>query len=665
MKDENKTKVELIKELKLLREEREKVVFKEITKLKKVEQAIQESDNMRKNKSTKESFSKLNPSKSEAHSYNKDRRPSILLLVFATVLLLAAVSTTIYFSNRNHREIVRSATEQFNQQQLILARSVAVAVGHFVAGIEDDVLILSKLSVVQKMEPGILEKMEILFGGIPPQISSRRLDRDGILRYIYPYDEGWQEELIGIDYSQEAYFQEAKETGEVVLSGLFINEAGERRIRVVRPVYIEDEKGGKEFNGVITCSFDLEILNTLYIAPIISGKTGYAWLLNKEGIFLAHNKKEFIGGNAFQVRAETNPEFSYDAINKIQRKMMAGEEGVDRYISGWHREQRGEIEKLIAYTPVHIFNKIWSVGVCAPIEEVEWITSKAYQNELLTLGFAILFLIVIGIFVFIVFYRWVQSFKQEIKTRKQAEKALQKAHDELEIQVKKRTAELQIANKELKAFSYSVSHDLRAPLRSIDGFSKVIQEDYSTILDKQGQHYLQRIRTATQNMGQLIDDLLDLSRIGRQPIKKKLINLETITKEAYQALHPEWKDRKVNFTMHQCPSALADPNLMRIAFMNLLSNALKFTLKQTTTEIEVGYKKKKNQTVFFVKDNGIGFDMKYADKLFAPFQRLHKAEEYEGTGIGLATVQRIIHRHGGQIWVESKSDSGTTFYFTL
>jgi light-regulated signal transduction histidine kinase (bacteriophytochrome) len=175
----------------------------------------------------------------------------------------------------------------------------------------------------------------------------------------------------------------------------------------------------------------------------------------------------------------------------------------------------------------------------------------------------------------------------------------------------------------------------------------VIQKDYSTILDKQGQHYLQRIRTATQNMGQLIDDLLDLSRIGRQPIKKKLINLETITKEAYQALHPEWKDREVNFTVHKCPSALADPNLMRIAFMNLLSNALKFTRKQTTTEIEVGYKKKKNQTVFFVKDSGIGFDMKYADKLFTPFQRLHRAEEYEGTGIGLATVQRIIHRHGG------------------
>jgi len=273
------------------------------------------------------------------------------------------------------------------------------------------------------MEPGILERMEVLYMGIPPKTSSRRLDKNGILRFIYP-NEGWRKDLVGRDYSHETFFQKAKETGKVAISGLIINEVGERRIRIVRPVYIEDEKGDREFNGVIMCSVDPETLSKLYISPIVSGETGYAWLLNEDGIFLAHHEAEFLGRDAFKVRAETNPELSYDAIDRIQRLMMAAEEGVSRYISGWHRGETGIVEKLVAYRPVHVFDKAWSVAVCASVDEVERITQKARRNELHALGFTILILTAAGVFFFIAFYRWTRFLQQEIERRREAEERI-------------------------------------------------------------------------------------------------------------------------------------------------------------------------------------------------------------------------------------------------
>jgi len=272
---------------------------------------------------------------------------------------------------------------------------------------------------------------------------------------------------------------------------------------------------------------------------------------------------------------------------------------------------------------------------------------------------------------------------QQLKEEKQKVldniRELEKYREHLEELVKERTRKLeesrteldvlnkhlQAANKELEAFAYSVSHDLRAPLRNIDGFSQILLEDYSNILDKQGQHYLQRVRAGTQNMGQLIDDILSLSRSGRHHMDKKTINMEPIVREVCKSLENELKDRKVVFTVHECPPALADSHLVKIVFTNLLSNALKFTRIRENAKIETGSMTEDGHTVFFIKDNGTGFDMKYADKLFIPFQRFHRAEEYEGSGIGLAIVQRIIHRHGGRIWAESEIDVGTTFFFTL
>ncbi|MGB2782364.1 MAG: ATP-binding protein [Atribacterota bacterium] len=258
------------------------------------------------------------------------------------------------------------------------------------------------------------------------------------------------------------------------------------------------------------------------------------------------------------------------------------------------------------------------------------------------------------------------SFNRMVKELKQNQQELQTSHDELELRVKERTTQLEASMYELEAFAYSVSHDLQAPLRAISGFSEILLKDYLDTLDDQGQHYLQRVRAGTVNMSQMIEDLLTLSRLGRRPINKKRVDLEELVKEAYELLSDtKMKNRKVDFTIKPCPPVSADPHLLKIALTNLLSNALKFTGKCKKAEIEFGNRTEGNNIIFYIKDNGIGFDMKYADKLFSPFQRLHREEEYEGSGIGLAIVQRIIHRHGGKIWAESFSGLGTTFYFTL
>ncbi len=257
------------------------------------------------------------------------------------------------------------------------------------------------------------------------------------------------------------------------------------------------------------------------------------------------------------------------------------------------------------------------------------------------------------------------GFITDITERKQAEREILELNTELEERIAQRTAHLAAVNKELEAFSYSVSHDLRSPLRAIDGFSLALLEDYSDVIDGMGRNYLSRVRAATQRMGQLIDDLLQLSKITRADLEFEQVNLSEIINEIIAELRETEPTRQVETAIHPHVTVTADEHLLRVMMQNLISNAWKFTQKQAVSKIEFHVTDDEDSTVYFLRDNGAGFDMAYADRLFGAFQRLHSHNEFEGTGIGLATVKRIIHRHGGDIWAESAVDNGATFYFTL
>ena len=241
----------------------------------------------------------------------------------------------------------------------------------------------------------------------------------------------------------------------------------------------------------------------------------------------------------------------------------------------------------------------------------------------------------------------------------------QQLNTELEQRVAERTAQLESINKELEAFSYSVSHDLRAPLRAIDGFSQALQVDYANILDEDGQNFLQRIRAGSQRMGQLIDDLITLSQLTRAEIRKEAVNLSAMAQQIATDLRETQTERSVEFVIQSSLTVDGDGRLLRVMLINLLNNAWKYTSKTPDAQIEFGATFTNGTAVYFVRDNGAGFNMAYADKLFGAFQRLHKSTEFEGTGIGLATAQRIIHRHGGRIWAEGAVNQGATFYFSF
>lgn len=397
-------------------------------------------------------------------------------------------------------------------------------------------------------------------------------------------------------------------------------------IAIAVPIMAENQS----ILGILVLQLRLDTL-VEWTQAIDVGRSGFVYVVDRQGRVATHPK--------FAPDREAVDLSSVPAV----RKALGGERGIE---VSWNPVEKEE--RIVAYEPVPDYR--WEVLVQQPAAAAFEVRNSSLRRLLLSYG---LILVFAAAFAYLVLY--------VISERRRVNEEMKRLNEDL----KHRAFDLEAANKDLEAFSYSVSHDLRASLRAMDGFSRILMEKHGAEMSPDAQRYQNLIRDNAKQMGRLIDDLLSFSRLSRQQLKTHPIAVAEIVREALKDLAHEQATGHFQISVKDLPSCQADPSLLRQVFVNLLSNAIKFTRQRTGAQIEVGCLTNNGVPVYFVKDNGVGFDMKYSDKLFGVFQRLHRAEDYEGTGVGLAIVQRIVHRHGGRVWADAQVDKGATFYFTL
>jgi signal transduction histidine kinase len=489
------------------------------------------------------------------------------------------------------------------------------------------------------------------------------LQAEGSVYMLEPYD--LQTKLSHHNLAFTDWYKKLMSTGKTVISDLHISPATQRpTVVIATPV----RSSAGKIIGIWTVALNLEKFSELGRGEFGNKRLfHYGYVTDSRGLIIAHQ------ANLKYVEEQTD----FSSLPPV-RAALSGQRGTIQFINPIEGE-----EKLGAYLPLS--GSGWAVVYVlpttiafAPVDELARYIILIAAGLAALLGFVSLIIVrqivrPLGRLTAAAATIGTGNFTQRIELRTDDEigklseefNRMASALSDKETQLLSYTAQLENTNKELEAFSYSVSHDLRAPLRAIDGFSRILLEDYIDNLGEEGKRVLNVIRNNTQKMGQLIDDLLLFSHLGRQGLRASGIDIGKLAKAASEELKLAVPERKLKFTINTLIPAHGDQAMIRQVLINLLSNAVKFTRPKENATIEVGGEREGNENIYYVKDNGVGFDMQYVNKLFGVFQRLHSSEEFEGTGVGLAIVQRIIHRHGGRVWAEGKVNEGATFYFSL
>jgi signal transduction histidine kinase len=548
---------------------------------------------------------------------------SLLAVVSVPVALVVFLAAQSYFA------IDRELTEAALSRRTAIARLAAVTLSeNFDRLVDVGTSVTSSSRVRELVGTGNWADAIKFLAGVRSGLSyiDRILltDTDGVLRAAVPDVAA----VTGIRFSDHDWYQGVSREWKPYVSDVYLRTAAPQHnvFAVATPI----RGAGGEVAGILVLQMRLDTFFE-WTREVDIGEGGYLYVVDRKGRV------------AFRPGIAAQGDIADSSMVPAVRQALKGERGVEVAVSGPEKE-----ENVIAYQPIPKFG--WAVIAQQPAKAA--FESRNGQLTRLLIAYTLIVSLCASVAYLalrVVHQRRRSEIDQSVKA-------------ELEHRVMERTAQLEIANKELEAFSYSVSHDLRSPLRAVDGFSHMLEEDYARDLGEEGKRLLAVIRDNSRRMGMLIDDLLAFSRLGRQTINPVKIDMTALVKEAWAEIHA---GEKATFKIGPLPEAHADRALLKQVWLNLLANALKYSGKRDGAVIEVSGQEYAGEIAYRVSDNGVGFDMQYYDKLYGVFQRLHGAAEFPGTGVGLAIVQRIVTRHGGRVWAEGKVNEGARFYFGL